>query len=136
MNSNDYDFEDEGFEDNGRQQLEEYEMYVREQNAKANALLTHVVARVVAHNIAEELAGLVRLHGMDNGRTNLLEMLRNTVAENLIIEVMRERQNILRQPVNLAGYIAIRKALDAACAFFEFVLSAEEISLPVERDAK
>ena len=125
MYSIDYEFEDEGFEDAGRQQLEEYEMYVREQNGKANALLTIPAAHILARPLAEDLARLVKQHGTHNGRTSALEMLRNTVAEDLITEVMRDRQDILRRPVNRAGHIGVRRAVDAACLAFESLLAAE-----------
>ena len=123
MHSDDYYSQDDECDD-GRRQLDEYEMYVREQNAKANALFTIPAAHVLARPFAENLARLVKQHGTDNGRTSALEMLRNTVAEDLIMEVMSERQDILRRRVNRAGFKAIRVVLDDACRAFEALLAA------------
>jgi len=124
MRSDDYRSEDDDCDD-GRQQLEEYERYVREQNAKANVLLSDSSAQVLARSIAEDLARLVRQHAAVNGGTTLADMLRDTIAENVVIWALQGRDALLLQPFGRAGFIAIRKALDAACRSFEECLAAE-----------
>ncbi len=113
--------------DDGRRQLEEYEVYVREQNAKANALLAHSGAKALARPVTEDLVGQVRRHATVNGSTTLADMLRNTIAEDVIIWTLQGRDALLRQPISRDGFIAIRNVLDQACSAFEALLAAEQV---------
>jgi hypothetical protein len=135
MYSDDYYSEDDECDD-GRQQLEEYEMHCREIQRKATALLTIPAAQVLAGSISGRLAHFVQKHASDAGRTTLQEMLQNTIAEDVIARALESRQSLLQQPFNRAGYLAIRQSFDAACSAFAALLAAEEGLLPVESGAK
>ncbi len=123
MCSDSYDYGDEAFEDSGRQQLEEYEMYVHEQNAKARALLTVSSALILGCSVADDLATLVRRHASQDGGTTLGDVLRDTVAEEVIAQAINPEA--LRQAVTREGFVAIRKMLDGACRAFEDLLAAQ-----------
>lgn len=135
MYSDDYRSEDDDCDD-GRQQLEEYEMYVREIQRKATALLTIPDALVLAGRIAENLAGLVQQHSVPRFGTNLTDALRNSLCEDVFFNAMEQSNRLLQQPFSRTGYIAISKSLDDACSAFEALLAAEERLLPVESGAK
>jgi len=125
MNSYDYEFEDEGFEDDGWQQLEEYEMQCREIQRKATALLTIPAAQALARKFAQGLANLVQTHADFNGPFTLSDVLKGSVLEKVLIETFRHCRNCLHMPLSHAGFIAIRKTLDAACTVFEALLDAD-----------
>lgn len=111
--------------DDGRQQLEEYEMHCREIQRKATALLTIPAAQVLAGRIAENLAGLVQQHSVPRSDTNFSDVLCDSLCEDVIVKAMEGCETLLLQPVSRDGFIAIRKALDQACSAFEALLAAE-----------
>jgi hypothetical protein len=118
MNSNDYDFEDEAFEDDGRQQLEEYEQYVRELRAKARALLAHPVGHIVGHIVAKELACIVRKHADPDGNIALADMLRDSMWEHVVTWALMSREEILKRRVGREGFAALQESLDGAWQLF------------------
>ena len=127
MNANDYDFEDEGFEDDGRQQLEEYEMHCQQIKYKANALLTLPAAAAFARSVGENMAKLVQQHAMCNGKTMLLAILRGSIVERILIEqALQGRRDIILHPVSVDGFRALTDARDDACVAFEALLAAED----------
>ena len=125
MHSNDYEFEDEGFEDDGRQQLEEYEWHCQEIRHKAHALLSHPGAHFLGCSIAQNLVSLVQEHATSEGNTTLKHVLTESVLEEVVVQAMQEHQDILDQPVGREGYIAIRRTIDRACWALESLLTAE-----------
>jgi hypothetical protein len=126
MYSNDYEFEDEAFEDDGRQQLEEYELHCQEIQNKARALLSHPGAVLLANIITENLVSLVREHAASEGNATLKTVLTDSIFETVVIQALREHQDILDQPIGREGYIAIRQTIDRACWALESLLSASE----------
>lgn len=126
MNSNNYDFEDEGFED-ARQQLEAYAMHCLEIQRKARALLSHPGALYFAHLIADGIADTVREHASleDKGYATLVDILAGTVAEHVITQALDNHEGVLQQPLNRDGFFSIRAGLDAVCMTLELLLPAE-----------
>ena len=118
MCSDNYDFEDEGFEDAGRQQLEEYEQFVREQNAKARALLAHPVGHIVGHIVAKELACIVRKHAYPDVNIALADILRDSILEHVVTWALMSREEILMRRVGQEGFAALQESLDGAWQLF------------------
>jgi len=122
MNADEY-YIPEDDDDQAAADLAEYEMYVHEQNRKARALLARQDALEIAQPFAEELTKLVQQHAKLDGATTLADVLRDTVAEFVFANAVQE--NVLQRPFSRAGFIAVRKTRDDACAAFEALLAAE-----------
>ena len=126
MNSDDYYSQDEGFENDSRQQLEEYEMHCQQIKYKANAVLTLPAAAVLARSVGENMAKLVQQHAVCNGKTMLLAILRGSIVERILIEqALQGRRDILLHPVSADGFRALAEARDSACVAFEALLAAK-----------
>jgi len=104
--------------------LAEYELFVYQQKLKARALLVCECALEISDPFVAYLTWLVQEYAVPHSDSNLGEMLRDTVAELLISSELQE--SVLQQPINRAGYIEIRRILDAACIEFEALLAAED----------
>jgi len=124
MHSDEYRSEDDECDD-ARQQLEEYEMHCQEVQRKAVDLLTIPAAQVLARQLAKDLANLVQTHADFNGPITLADVLKESVPEKVVIKTLRHCRGYLHMPLSHAGFIAIRKSLDAACAGFEALLAAD-----------
>jgi hypothetical protein len=136
MNDDEY-YIPEDDDDQAAADLAEYEQYVHEQNRKSRSLLAHPDALALARPFAEDLTRLVQQHAKPDGMTTLLEVIRDSLCEDVfVVKAFEGHTALLEQTFNRAGYLAIRQSLDAACSAFAALLAAEEGLLPIESGAK
>lgn len=136
MNTDEY-YIPEDDDDQAAADLAEYEQYVHEQNRKSRSLLAHPDALALARPFAEDLTRLVQQHAKPDGMTTLLEVIRNSLCEDVfVVKAFDGRTGLLQQPFSRDGFIAVHQSLDAACSAFEALLAAEEGLLPIESGGK
>lgn len=109
--------------EDGRRQLEEYELYVYEQRLKARGLYLYDEALDVSDPAVEELVSLVQQYAVPHSDWTLGDVLRDTVAELLISNELPD--GVTAQPLSREGYIPLRSVVHQACDDFEELLAAK-----------